>query len=40
MGGDPAITGENQPSASRTQTVVVDRRTVTKGYVAEQGAVP
>ena len=34
------MAGENQPPASRTQTVVVDRRTVTKGYLAEQGAVP
>jgi hypothetical protein len=38
--GDPGVAGQNQPPASRTQTVVVDRRTVTKGYLAEQGAVP
>ena len=31
---------ENQLPASRTRTVVVDRRTVTEGDVGEQGAVP
>jgi hypothetical protein len=30
----------NQLPASRTRTVVVDRRTVTEGDVGEQGAVP
>jgi hypothetical protein len=36
----PEVAGEQLLTASRTQTVVVDRRTVTKGDRGKQGAVP
>ncbi|HZS21854.1 MAG TPA: hypothetical protein VFA63_12835 [Pseudonocardiaceae bacterium] len=38
--GPIAAVGGNQLPASRTQTVVMDRRTVTEGDGGEQGAVP
>jgi hypothetical protein len=38
--GTVEVVGGNQLPASRTQTVVMDRRTVTEGDGGEQGAVP
>lgn len=38
--GNAEVVGRNQLPASRTHTVVMDRRTVTEGDGAEQGAVP
>jgi hypothetical protein len=37
---DRRVVGGNQLPASRTQTVVMDRRTVTEGDGDEQGGVP